>query len=82
MFETCGLDVYESVVDGSVLVKVAEEEIMLVALVQASELVALGLVPVDEGSFDVDVSGVAVKVDDWNVESDDPGSIEEPSGSS
>ena len=43
---------------------------------------ALGLVPVDEGSFDVDVSGVAVKVDDWNVESDDPGSIEEPSGSS
>ena len=34
MFETCGLDVYESVVDGSVLVKeLAEEEIMLVALV-------------------------------------------------
>ena len=34
MFETCGFDVYESVVDGSVLVKeLAEEEIMLVALV-------------------------------------------------
>ena len=46
---------------------------------------ALGLVPVDEGSCtssDVDVSGVAVKVDDGNVVSDDPGSIEEPSGTS
>ena len=83
MVETC----YESVVDGLVLVKeLVEEEIMLVALMWASELLAPGLVlAVDEGSFtfsDVDVSGAPVNVDDWNVDSDDPGSIEEPPGSS